>query len=387
MVPKYLLICNRMLGWLKKSRWKSYDPYDAGLSKFARVLPDRGWWILQHIIRLNPVNFRPLLGIRKQVNAKGLAHSMQACLKLFRVTNELHLLSTANELGDWLLQLGERKEGRCSWNYPFPYITRNLTCKKGTNIVNTSFVALALLDSYEQLGKNKHLDTALGAARFILHDIGYRDYKDGRICFYYAPKSPDTLSIHNANMVAASLIYRIGKICGNSEYIQLAEAAAKYTLSYQLPNGLWHYSERPGLRWIDCFHAGFVLDALMLIANSQNRETYYSAINRGMKGLKAFSDERGSVRHFLHKRYPEDIRSYAQFIQTGVLFSKYNTEWLEFATTVANYAMKTMFSEQGFCYYRRYRGFVIKTPFIRWSIGPMAFALATLIEKLEVYND
>lgn len=375
-----------MLEWARKSNWQSYDPYDGGLSPFVKILPDRGWWILQHLVRLSPINFRPLLGINKQVNAKSLAHSMQACLKLFRVTKEPDMLSTANQLADWLLKLAVWKGDNCSWNYPFPYITRGLTCRKGTNIVNTSFVALALLDAYEEFREKKYLETILGAARFIFYNIGYHDYKDGRICFYYAPRAKDTLSIHNANLVAATLFCRVGELYNNNVYKKLALAATNYTLDYQLPDGLWHYSERPGLKWIDCFHTGFVLDALKLISDSVRHEAYYSALNRGMEGFKKFFYNNGKITHFLNKPYPEDIRSYAQFIQTAVLFSKYNSDWLHFATSATNYTIKTMFSTDGVCYYRRYRYMTIRTPFIRWSLGPMLIALANLIEKMSMKN-
>lgn len=383
-MPPYKETCKSMLEWSKKSNWHSYDPFDGGLSPISKALPERGRWIFQHLIRLSPVNLRPLLGIKKQVNAKGLAHSMQGCLRLHGMTNEPAILRTASQLADRLLRLTVWKGDRCSWNYPFPYITKGLTCRKGTNIVNTAFVGLALLDAYKELREKKYLETAFGAARFIVHDIGYCDYKGGRICFYYAPQAKDTLSIHNANMVAANLLYRVGLVCENDVYKKLARSAVNYTLDYQLPNGLWHYSERPGLKWIDCFHTGFVLDTLMLLADSEGHELYYSAINRGMKGFKMFFNKDGRITHFLNKPYPEDIRSYAQFIQTGALFSKYNPEWLQLATTAANYAIKTMFSHNGVCYYKRYRYMTIKTPFIRWSLGPMIIALANLIEKTGV---
>jgi hypothetical protein len=383
---KYIEVCKKMLEWLKESNWQSYDPYDAGLSPFVKFLPNRGWWILQHLLRLSPVNFRPILGIQKQVNAKGLAHSMQACLKLYRLTNVPEMILTAQQLADRLLQLAKWEGDRCSWNYPFPYITRGLVCRKGTNIVNNSFVALALLDAYEQFGTKKYLETALAATRFVFYDIGYFDYKNGQICFYYAPKAKDTLSVHNANMVAAALFYRTGKIINNDNYVWLSSAAARYTLDHQLSNGLWHYSERPNSRWIDCVHTGFVLDSLMLMTNSGNKELLQPAINRGMESFKQFLDNSGRILHFIDKNYPEDIRSYAQFIQTATLFSKFDLEWLNLAASVANYAINTMISNNGTCYYRRYKYMVIKTPFIRWSFGPMLYALSQLVLALNSDN-
>ncbi len=125
---KYIEVYKKMLEWLKESNWQSYDPYDAGLSPFVKFLPNRGWWILQHLLRLSPVNFRPILGIQKQVNAKGLAHSMQACLKLYRLANVPEMILTAQQLADRLLQLAKWEGDRCSSH--FPILQEDLSVEK-----------------------------------------------------------------------------------------------------------------------------------------------------------------------------------------------------------------------------------------------------------------
>lgn len=386
-ISTYLNVCTKMLDWLKESNWRSYDPYDAGLSPIAKLLPERPWWILQHIIRLSPVNIRQFLYVDKQIHPKGLAHVMQACLILSNIERKAEMLNTAGRLSDKVVRLAIWDNDKCSWNYPFPYITRVLSVRDGTNIVNTSFIALALLDAYNKFHNPVYLDTALAAAKYIVDNIGYYSYPNGRICFYYAPDALQTLTIHNANLVCALLLNRLSKIHNNLGFKQLANAAALYSLDYQRDDGLWHYSEHPQWRLIDCLHNGFILDALMSIYEFECIEPFFSSIESGMQGFRTFLNGDGSVSHMLNHCYPKDIRSYSQFIKTGCLWSAYDPKWLQLADIAANYAIKTMFSTQGYCYYRRYRAMAIKTPFIRWSIGPMLLALANLIEKLRKIDD
>ena len=382
-ISKYLSVCTKMLNWLKENDWRSYDPYDAGLSPISKLLSDRGWWVLQHITRLSPVNIRPLLYVNKQMHPKGLAHIMQACLVLSNIEKKGDMLYRAQQLAEKIMQLAIWDNDKCSWNYPFPYITRVLSVRSSTNIVNTSFVALALLDAYKKLQRAAYLDTALAAAKYIIDDIGYQSYPNGRICFYYAPDASQTLTIHNANFVCASLLNRLSKIHRNTEFKQLADAATLFSLDYQRDDGLWHYSEHPRWRSIDCLHSGFILDALMSISASKRIEPFFNSVKNGMRGFKNFLNEDGSVSHILNRPYPKDIRSYSQFIRTATLWSAYSPEWLRLANIAACRAIETMFSPQGYYYYRRYRGVTIKTPFIRWSVGPMLFALANLVERLK----
>lgn len=376
-----------MLNWLKETSWHSYDPYDAGLSLTAKLLPKKGWWVLQHMVRLSPINIRPLLYVNKQIHPKGLAHSMQACLILSNIEKKDDMLYIAQQLAENLIELAVWDNDKCSWNYPFPYITRVLSVRDSTNIVNSSFVALALLEAYERFSKPIYLDAALAASKFIIHNIGYHSYPNGRICFYYAPNAPQTLTIHNANLICASLLYRLSKIDNNAEFKQLANAAALYSIDYQRDDGLWHYSERPKWKSIDCLHNGFILDALMVISTPECVEPFFNSLEKGIRGFRKFLNKDGSISHILNHSYPKDIRSYSQFIQIASLWSVYDPQWLQLANIVANNAIKTMFSTRGYFYYRRYRGMVIKTPFIRWSVGPMLLALANLIEKLKVNHD
>ena len=309
-------VCNSMLEWARKSNWRSYDPYDAGLSPIGKLLPKKGRWALMHMCRLSPVNIRPLLYVNKQIHPKGIAHIMQACIILSNIEKRHYMLHLAKQLADMLIEIGVWDNDKCSWNYPFPYITRVLSVRDSSNIVNTSLIASALLTAYEKFNNSIYFDAALAASKFIIDNIGFHSYPNSRICFYYAPNATQTLTIHNSNLICASFLHRLGKIANNSELIQLANAAALYSIDCQRDDGLWHYSENPDWRSIDCFHNGFILDALMLISSPERSEPFFSSIKVGMRGFRKFLNEDGTISHILNRPYPKDIRSYSKIFWT-----------------------------------------------------------------------
>src|SRR4051812_31143180 len=74
-----------LLRYCRSEAWAGYDPYDALNSSLARVFPARQKiprTVLTQLIKRSPVNLRPLLGIRKGLNPKGVALASRAIILL-----------------------------------------------------------------------------------------------------------------------------------------------------------------------------------------------------------------------------------------------------------------------------------------------------------------
>ena len=69
-------------------------------------------------------------------------------------------------------------------------------------------------------------------------------------------------SIHNANLVGASFLARLGTLTSDDRALSVAQAAVTYSCSRQLEDGSWYYAEEPRYAWIDNFHTGYNLSAL-----------------------------------------------------------------------------------------------------------------------------
>src|SRR5947209_15739156 len=81
----------KLLRWCRGESWMGYDPYDGLNSPLARFWPMRNRLArtaLTQLVKRSPVNLRPLLGIRKAANPKGLALAARAVLLLAQRENE-----------------------------------------------------------------------------------------------------------------------------------------------------------------------------------------------------------------------------------------------------------------------------------------------------------
>lgn len=383
---KMIALTKALFEWAEKEKWKSFDPYDGGLSPIAKILPNKAWWVLQHCTRLSPINFRNLLGVKKQLHPKAVAHLLQAGILLAKVSEDDAYTKKARDLLEILLKSALWHDNLCEWPYPFPYVTRVLTVKKSTNIVNQAFIGDALLDAYQAFSDDRCLAFAHAVAEHMLQRIGYERVEEDKICFYYAANAYQTLTIHNANVLAARFLNRLGCIESNTEFLDLARMAIHYSIDFQRKDGLWHYTEKSQWRSVDCLHCGFILDSLMTMRDEENKELYMDVVRKGMQGFKQFYKE-GKVFHFLGKEYPIDSRSCAQFIKTAVLYSRFDKEWEDYAKKSVQYVFENLMNKDKTIMYRKYLLYAIRTPFMRWSIAPMIHAFSLYLFNERFINE
>src|SRR2546423_8864315 len=230
---------------------------------------------LTQMVKRSPVNLRPLLGIRKAANPKGLALAARAVLLLAQHENEIlpaDLLddaapstpmlsqsrdSLANDLRALMHKLDDMRcaeyEEAC-WGYNFDWQSRAFFAPRGTpNVVCTVFAAHAFLDWHEYSGSASGLRIGESSCRFLLNRLN-RTADGEAFCFSYTPF--DTAQVHNVNLLAAELLPRAFHLTGNDEYREACDRAARFTLTRQRADGSWPYGESASQQWIDGFHTG-----------------------------------------------------------------------------------------------------------------------------------
>jgi len=113
----------------KRSDFAGYDPFD-GLNSFFSITPKikKGLlglaWIQFH--KRSVLNLRPLLGIPKMRNPKGVGLFVLGLLEDYKRTKDASYLENAVRLGDWLLL---RQSNRAVWTHScwgFPIFTYTL---------------------------------------------------------------------------------------------------------------------------------------------------------------------------------------------------------------------------------------------------------------------
>jgi hypothetical protein len=375
-----------LLGYCRRHDWAGFDPYDAlnsrlfELTPFARSRVCR-IALTQGLKRL-PINIRPLLGVPRAQNPKALGLFLSASVKLGR-QGLVEVSPLVKHMTDRLITLRSLGVSSWCWGYSFPWQTRTVLVPRGApNLVCTTFVATGLLDAYEITGDSRQLEMAVSAAAYIANTLYWESGSESGFSY---PLPGLHSRVHNANFLAAALLYRVAGLTGDKALIAPAERATGYSLSKQADNGSWSYGEAPTQTWIDNFHTGYNLCALRSIAECIGSTECERAVRLGFEFYRRhFVLDDGLAKYFHDRAYPVDIHSVAQTIITMATLRDLAADSVLQAYAVFDWASRRMWDEQGHFHYQVRRRYTNTISYMRWSQAWMLLALATL---LEVYPD
>ncbi|HET6932813.1 MAG TPA: hypothetical protein VFI45_20980 [Candidatus Acidoferrum sp.] len=375
----------KLLAYCRKNDWAGYDPYDALNSKVLNAFPILDSRIpriaITQALKLSPVNVRVLLRIPKTQNSKALAIFLSSFLNL-PVEQASERDSLIREMIGLIAAKKSPGASYWCWGYSFPWQTRfEVVPAEAPNLVCTTFVALALLDAYEQIGDPKCLEMAVSAADYIVNDLYWTEGSE--VAGFSYPQPGVRSRTHNANLLAAALLCRVYRHTGNARLLKPALTVSRYSVSKQRADGSWDYGDAPSQRWIDNFHTGYNLRALQAIGRYAGTSEFDAGMRRGFGFYRThFFREDGAARYFHNKAYPIDIHSVAESILTLLAFRDLDPGNLALAQSVFRWAMNHMWDEQGFFYYRVLRFGTIRTSYMRWSQAWMLLAMSALQREM-----
>lgn len=367
-----------LASWVERHRYKGYEPFDALLSPLRRMAFGNPFAerVLIQVVRQAPVNLRPLLRIRPHESSMGRGCMAAGYLNLYRFSAAAEYLEKANTCLDWLIQNKSPFFSEYTWGHHFDWVSR-----AGPHpmfmptIVWTSLIGHSFLDAFELTGKRVYSDVVASICRWIL--ALPRERTDKGACISYVTFRQD--SIHNSNMLGASILARYGALNHDQECLRVAEEAMHYSCSRQLPGGGWYYGELPMHRWIDSFHTAYNLDSLKCYLEYTNTELYKPNLQRGYRYyIGTFFGPAGCPRYYDRRTYPVDIQCASQAITTLSTFSDYDEAAREKAEQVAKWTIESMQDRCGYFYYRRLPGMTVKIPMFHWGQATMFKALTQL---------
>jgi hypothetical protein len=376
----------RLLEYCRANDWSGYDPYDALNSPLLKALPivDSRFprIALTQLLKRSPLNVRPLLGIPKTQNPKALALFLTSFLKMSRI-GLLDGNGLSKQIIERLVALRSPETKYWCWGYSFPWQTRTIVVPCfAPSLVCTTFVAGALLNVYDQSQEARLLEMAVSAGQYILDKLYYSE-GDNVASFSYPLPDLGT-KVHNANFLAAALLCRLFHHTGDEKFLAPALRATRYSTSKQRSDGSWPYGELPTQQWIDNFHTGYNLSALRSIGRDAKTTEFDDSITTGFEFYRNhFIREDGAARYFHNQTYPIDVHCVAQTLLTLIDFQDLNSTNPDVIRSVYTWAMKHMWDERGFFYYRVLRTVTIRTSYMRWSQAWMLLALTVLAEQRE----
>jgi rhamnogalacturonyl hydrolase YesR len=367
-----------LVRYLDETGWSGYDPYDALNSPYLAALSAHSKTLriaFTQALKLSPVNFRPLLGVPKGINPKGLGLFLAGYLKLHAMTKEIKWLEAVRAILALLEQTRSKGYSGYCWGYHFDWQSRaGFTPKYTPTIVNTVFVAHAYLDAYALLGDEAYLDVALSAADFILTDLHV--HRDGdSICFSYTPF--DRTKVYNASILGSGLLSRLFAVTGDKRYLAPAKASARFVVERQQPDGSWTYADSSFQKWVDSHHTGFVLEALFNYIIYSGDAEYIETLKRGLDYYtRHFFLDDGHPMFYSDKHYPVDIHCPSQALITfSRLHAIENNKTM--CGKVARWMIENLQDAKGYFYYRIGRVHTNKIPYARWSQAWAFHALTT----------
>jgi rhamnogalacturonyl hydrolase YesR len=368
----------RVARWVEDRDYRGYEPFD-GLSSWVSPLTgghELAGRILQQIVRQCPWNVRPVLGVGPKESTKGRGYMAWGYLMLYRATRESEYLDKATRCLEWLDQHKVERFQHHSWSNHYDFVGRGgLYTKNDPIIVWTSLIGHAYLEAFELTGDRQFLVIAESASRWVL-DLPRERTSRGDCLSYLTDRQ---ISVHNANMLGASLLARVARHTGSADCRQVARSAMEYSCSRQRPDGSWWYAEEPKFQWIDNFHTGYNLDSLRYYIDATGEEEFRPQLLEGLGFFKRhFIEASGRPKYYHTRTYPVDIQCAAQTIDTLALLADLDPECLMLATTVASWTIRHMQDARGFFYYRQYPLLTARTPMLHWGQATMFKALAHL---------
>jgi hypothetical protein len=382
-------VLDRVLQTARADHYEGYSKHDALNSPALAFLaggsrPTR-LAATQAIMR-SPVHIRPLVGVRKARNAKGLSLFARALLARHRMTGSAADAAEARELLDWLIDHPSAGFDGLCWGYPYPWQDVGFFAPRHfPNRVVTAHVGQAMLDGYETLREDRYLDAASRAVWFLLEAPKTLFEDADRRCVSYVPDQAIDWIVMDVPALSGALAARLGAITGDGDLIREGGRLVRYVVSKQTDYGAWFYSDPPSASHIthDNYHTGFILDSILNYGLSAGSGEFDDAYRRGIK----FYEERlfepsGAARFMSDRLYPIDIHGCAQGIITFSLQQRHLGTGAATARRVLNWTVANMWDPaSGWFYYQRRRGYRTSIRELRWCQGWMSWALASYLEN------
>jgi len=373
---------NKLQQFIEDEDYTGYDPYDALTSPIFKlpILKSQKQirFLSQQLIKRFPINLRPVLFIKKDVNPVTLGLCIQGYANRYSIYNDQEDLIKINQLVDRLILLKSTGfHGNC-WGYNFPWEARYASMKAfAPTVVATGIITHSLYEAYRITKNENAKKLIIDSLPFILHDLNKTIDDDGTFCFSYSPT--DHEQVINASMKGLRLISEVYSFTQDNSLIEIADKGIRWVLKQQQNNGSWFYSRRSNGNWIDNYHTAYVLDCLDSCKSIYNPEEINSALKKGYEFYQSnFFEISGQPKFYLDKPFPVDCTAGGQSLLTLSHFKDY-----DLAQKVATYMIDEMQSKQGGFYFRKHQNYLTKTSYMRWSNAWMFAGLWKLISCLK----
>ncbi len=390
-------VLDKVLDTARRDHYEGFSKHDAlnapWLEKLAGTSRKRRLVAIQLVMR-SPIHVRPLVGVHKARNAKGLSLFARALLTQYRLTGAEGAAAEARELLDWLIAhpapavtdaAGADRLPGLAWGYSYPWQDVGFFAPRDfPNRVVTSFVGQALLDAYETLHEPRYLEAARLVVQFLLEAPKTLFDDDRHRCVSYVPDEAVTWIVMDVSVLVGALAARLAAILHDDAMMVEGGRLVRYVVSKQTAEGAWFYAEPPSASRIthDNYHTGFILDAILCYKQATGSDEFDDAYARGIDFYREqlfLAD--GAARFMSDRTWPIDIHGCAQGVITFSLQQRAQGVGGDQARKVLDWTLANMYDPKtSWFYYQKRRGMRTRIRELRWCQGWMSWALACALE-------
>jgi len=370
------------LNWLDNNGWDGFDPYDLQdafiqLEKNGNHISKLDKQKIEMLYELNPDQVRKELNIKEKRNSKGLGLLLSSRVNLYKLTEDKKQLDEAIKIADWLIENPVQGYENLCYGYPFDWQSIIFIPKDTPSVVVSTVVGDGFWELYSLTRDKKYLTACESVCNFIVNDLKIDKMSDDTICFSYTPI--DNYHVHNANLMAAEFLARIGKETENYLFNRLSEKAANYALSEQNADGsinYWgkfHNENDPiinsnQITRRDAYHSGFEIRALLNLFKHTGNVKYQIAYNKYLVFfLQSYILEDGSIKAFYNKQFPINIHGIAETVLLFSMLAPEQKELYNLAKKSLVWAMNNMQSNDGSFGHLWSLDKKVNIPYLRWG--------------------
>jgi rhamnogalacturonyl hydrolase YesR len=335
------------------------------------------------IVNRCPFHVRPLLGVKKSRNPKGIALFARAYLLLYSSTGDEFFKAESEKLLQWLIDNKAESSRYSSWGYNFVWQnTIFLQGKNKPNCVVSVFVGEAFVHAYRLLKDEKYLLVARDVANFIIKELPVLFESRNEMAIDYVQEKSDCVVL-NINALAGAFLAKVWKQTQKQEHLEFAKKVIGFTVNRRTPYNAWYYTHPKGRSPLehDNYHTGGILDALLSYFEETGDNQYMTVYWRGLDYYQRhLFEQNGAPRWMNSKKYPFDIHGAAQGIISFAKAASYDKAFLSQAVIIADWALANLYRSNTHDFaYRRGRFVTWNYSLMRWCNAWMASALGEIV--------
>ncbi len=375
-------ICKDVLTYANANHYSGYNKFDGLTSPLTKLLSFNNKWgrlFWSQVVMRSPFNIRPLLGIKKSRNPKGIALFAWAYLNMFETTENEEFLENAKALLDWLMSNQSPGFDNPCWGYQYPWQDIGFYAPANyPNRIVTFFVCRAFLKGYAITSNPVYLEIVRKSTNFIINTPKILFESDTMKCLSYVPSDKINWVVMDVNALSSVILALVAKETDDNFLKNEAKKLIHYVVDKQTEYGAWYYSHPPKASHIkhDNYHTGYIVDALQDYMEATGDLEYEEVHERG---LRFYADnlflKNGAPKWMSDKEYPFDIHGAAQ----GIITFSRHPAYHDLAEKILSWTIDNLYNPVGYFYYQKRKWYTKKFTLMRWCNAWMALALTNRV--------